>query len=191
MDPKHPWLRFIIDPNTEGGVGGTTPPDPNANNDDPDDGDNDEQLGDAGKKALNAERNANKALRADLKALKAQVADLTAAATAKADADKTDAEKLTAAQQRAAEAQAKADASQRTLAGLAAGLDLALAKRLTSDDPDELATEIEELKPYAKNTSRTPEPNKNLGNRGDGDTKPVLDSVAAGRDLYRKQHPTK
>lgn len=124
-----------------------------------------EGLGDAGKKALDEERKARKAAEAEL--VKFRKADQE-----RADADKTEAQKLadraTAAEKAAADAEARA---LRLEVAQAKGLTAGQAKRLQGSSREELEADADELleafpaKPAAPGT---PKPDPSQGARGSG-----------------------
>ncbi|WP_232785190.1 capsid assembly scaffolding protein Gp46 family protein [Mycobacteroides chelonae] len=125
---------------------------------------------------------------------KAGLADLKTRKDSEKDAAQLAADQLAEANDRAAKAEARAAAAERTQAGIDAGLPLALAKRLTSDDPAALAAEIEELKPFAGAAAgtgaRTPAPTDHQG-RHEGGGSTTLSTVNEGAELYKKLHPAK
>ena len=96
----------------------------------------DQQLGDAGLKALQAERARAAKAEADLKALQKQIED------SQKSADQKAAEALAAAQTQANEAAAKA---LRYEVAAEKGLDLALAARLTGSTREELEADADKL----------------------------------------------
>lgn len=114
-------------------------------------------LGDAGKKALKAERDARKA------AEKARD-DALARAKQYEDAQKSDAEKL---EERATEAEKALAAANRRLAAMEAGLPADAADRLRGDTPEELKADAEALKALLG----TPEAQKK-NEEGEGATPP-------------------
>lgn len=116
-------------------------------------------LGDAGKRALTAEREARRTAEAEAAALRKQIEDATKTAEQKAADD------LRAAQAEAATNAAKA---LRYEVAAEAGLPLALAARLTGSTRDELAADAETLKtliPAGATPPRTPAPDPSQGPR--------------------------
>lgn len=102
----------------------------------------DEQLGDAGKKALDAERSARKKLEDELKELR----PLAAKAKEAEDAKKGEVERLT---EQLAAATRERDAAMvdrdKFKVGLAKGLSLTQAKRLVGTNEDEFTADADEL----------------------------------------------
>lgn len=94
-----------------------------------------DDLGDAGKKALAAERDARKAAEKELAKYRKAEAD-------KADADKSEAEKRAAAERRAVDAELRAT---RLEVAHDKGLTLAQAKRLVGSTRDELEADADEI----------------------------------------------
>lgn len=76
---------------------------------------------------------------------------------------------LNAEKEARAKAESRADRTERIQKGVDAGLPLRLAKTLTGTTDDELAAEIEELKPFAAATTK-PEPKKRTGEMKSGAT---------------------
>lgn len=157
----------------------------------------DDQLGDAGLKALNAERDARKAsdkLAADLKKqLDAANASLTAAKDAglpewqqKFNELQTKLDGALAAQQKAeATAQAATLAQLRTDRATTKGLPAVLAKKLVGATVEELDAEIDELLPLLGTPGPQPNPQQGLPSQARGG------SLAAGRERYAELHNTK
>lgn len=155
----------------------------------------DEPLGEGGKKALDAEREARKAADAAVADLKKQLD----AANAQLAAAKNDGlpewqqkfnelqEKLDgalAAQQEAEKtAQAATLAQLRTDRATAKGLPAALAKKLTGTTAKELDTEIDELLPHLGPPGPRPNPQQGNPSQSRGG------SLAAGRERYAAANP--
>ena len=155
----------------------------------------DEQLGDAGKKALNAEREARKTADAAAADLKKQLDAANAQlAAAKNDGLPEWQQKFNALQEKldgalAAQKQAEEAAQAATLAQLrtdrasAKGLPAALAKKLTGTTSDELDAEIDELLPHLGTAGPKPNPQQGNPSQSRGG------SLAAGRERYAAAHP--
>lgn len=116
-------------------------------------------LGDAGKRALAAEREARRAAEAQTAALRKQIEDATKTAEQRATDDL-----------RAAQAEAAANGAKALRYEIAAetGLPLALASRLTGSTREELAADAETLKtliPVGATPPRTPAPDPSQGPR--------------------------
>lgn len=134
--------------------GDPAPAPANPPTDPPSDPDN---LGDAGKKALDEERKARKAAEKELDKFRKAEQD-------RADADKSEAEKRTAAEQRATQADLRA---MRMEVAFEKGLSAAQAKRLVGSTRDELETDADEIKrdfPTAPTTT-APKPDPSQGPR--------------------------
>lgn len=119
----------------------------------------DAALGDAGKRALTAEREARRAAEAETAALRKQIEDATKTAEQRAADDL-----------RAAQAEAAANGARALRYEVAAetGLPLALASRLTGSTREELAADAETLKtliPVGATPPRTPAPDPSQGPR--------------------------
>lgn len=142
------------------------------------DADRPDGLGDAGKKALDAERKARREAEASLKQLEAKLADIE-------DADKTELQKAldraTKAESDAAKASARADRYQ---VALSKGLTATQAKRLVGDTVEELEADADDLvadfTPDVKTPgSSKPKTNLQSGNDPDSDDDEVdADSLA-------------
>lgn len=125
-----------------------------------------DDLGDAGKKALAAERDARKAAEKELAKYRKAEQD-------KADADKSEAEKRAAAEQRAADAELRAT---RLEVAHAKGLTPTQAKRLVGTTKEELEADADEILrdfPTAPARPGTPKPDPSQGPRGDAKTRPT------------------
>ncbi len=125
-----------------------------------------EPLGDAGKKALAAERDARKAAEKEL-------AKYRKAEAEKADADKSEAERRAAAEQRAVDAELRAT---RVEVAHAKGLTPAQAKRLVGSTKEELEADADEILrdfPTIPAKPGTPKPDPSQGPRGDTKTRPT------------------
>ncbi len=157
--------------------------------------DGEQQLGDAGKKALDQERAARKAADTRATELQKQIDDLNAkltAATAEPDNRPELEKQLEAMQQQidasaaalkaAEENAAKANLAQlRTDRGAAKGLPPALAKLLTATTAEDIDAEIDALLPHIK---AGPLPNPQQGNPSQGKG----GSITSGRDRYAAAH---
>lgn len=131
----------------------------------------DEKLGEAGIKALTAEREARKQAEDQLKALKQQIEDADKTAEQKA------AEALAAAQKAATESAARA---LRYEVAAAKGLDLKLAPRLTGSTQEELEADADTLKELlAAANPKAPKPDPSAGAGGDVKPKTIHDAVSA------------
>lgn len=129
----------------------------------------DEPLGEPGKKALEAEREARSAAEKRANRLQEQLdAANKKIASAKDESpewqkrfeelqEKLDGE-ITAREK----AEKKAAAAERTQYGIDKGLPVALAKRLVGETPEDLDAEIAELQPYVQASG--PQPNPQQGN---------------------------
>lgn len=150
-----------------------TDPDPKPAGDplaDPKPDDKPDDLGDAGKKALAAERDARKAAEKEL--AKYRKADQD-----RADADKSEAEKRAAAEQRAVDAELRAT---RLEVAHAKGLTPAQAKRLNGATREELEADADEVLrdfPAAPAKPAAPKPDPSQGARGEPKNRPT--SLAA------------
>ncbi|MFI1197705.1 hypothetical protein ACH4T9_31215 [Micromonospora sp. NPDC020750] len=140
-----------------------------------------DQLGDAGKQAIDrmkAERNEERKAR---RALEAKVAEYEKAEQAKADADKTEAERRAAAEQRADQAELRA---LRLEVAAEKGLTPAQAKRLVGATREELEADADEIREAfptgpAAPERKTPKPDPSQGARGGA--KPTSADRAAKR----------
>jgi hypothetical protein len=138
----------------------------------------DDKLGDAGKKALDAEREARKAAEKELAKYRKAEQD-------KADADKSEAEKRTAAEARADAAELRA---LRIEVAHEKGLTPAQAKRLVGANREELEKDADEILvdfPVAPVKS-TPKPDPSQGPRGDTKTRPTSLGQAVSTALKPK-----
>lgn len=146
-------------------------------------GDANGDLGDAGKAALQKERDARKAADKELRELRARVQQFE-------DAKKTDeqrnAERIEALQKDAAKA-LRYEAAEKS------GLPLSLSQRLNGSTLDELIADAEQLKqllgtaaPAAPATPSTPKPDPRQGG-GQGE---VVGTMTAGKELYRQRKRT-
>lgn len=125
-----------------------------------------EQLGDAGKKALQAER-------ARAKDLEKELAKYRKAEQDRAEADKTEAEKRAAAEQRAADAEMRAT---RLEVAHAKGLTPAQAKRLVGATKEELEADADEILrdfPTTPAKPAAPKPDPTQGARGEAKNRPT------------------
>lgn len=95
-----------------------------------------DDLGEAGKRAIKAEREAAKAAKKEADELRARLKEYE-------DRDLSEQEK---AAKRSEEFQARAEAAERKLAALEAGLPVSMADRLRGSTPEELAADAAELK---------------------------------------------
>lgn len=156
-------------------------PDPGT---DPGKGDHD-QLGDAGKRALNAERDARQKAEKDANDLRARIKQLE-------DADLSEKEKT---EKERDEYRTTSESSRALLdryeAAEEAGLPLSWAKRLTGSTKDEILADAKSVKAELDaqgKRSGNPRPDPSQG-QGGGDK--TSGSVAAGRDLFAERHPAK
>jgi len=179
-------LRFVNDPQgTEQGTPGSTgagpttePPATGTSQSGSSEGD--EPLGEAGKRALTAERDARAAAERALADLRKEIAD------GKKSAEQRAADDLAAAQRDAAAAELKA---LRYEVAATKGLDLKLAPRLTGATRTEIEADADALKALipAGSTSPLPDPSQGGGSGGGNEGA----SVSAGRSLYAERHPSK
>lgn len=134
------------------------------------DGD-DEKLGEAGLKALQAERDARKQAEDQLKAIQKQIDD------AKKTAEEKAAEALQEAQKAATENATKA---LRYEVAAEKGLPLALASRLTGSTKEELLADADTLKSLIPaGAPGAPKPDPSVGNTGDVKPKNLKDAIKA------------
>lgn len=125
-----------------------------------------DQLGEAGKKALAAEREQRKAAEKELAKYRKAEQD-------KADADKSEAEKRTAAEQRADAAELRAT---RLEVAAEKGLTTAQAKYLSGANREELEKKADEILadfPAGPAKPVTPKPDPSQGPRGETKTRPT------------------
>jgi hypothetical protein len=131
-----------------------------------------DDLGDAGKKALAAERDARKAAEKELAKYRKAEQD-------RADADKSEAEKRAAAEQRAVDAELRAT---RLEVAAEKGLTPAQARRLVGSTREEIAADADEiLRDFPASTTpakATPKPDPSQGSRGEPNTRPTSLSAA-------------
>jgi hypothetical protein len=137
-----------------------------------------EELGDAGKKALAAERDARKAAEKELAKYRKAEQD-------KAEADKSEAEKRAAAEQRAVAAELRAT---RLEVAHEKGLTPAQAKRLAGATKEELEADADEiLRDFPVTPAATgpklPKPDPSQGPKGETRTraKSLTEAIAAAR----------
>ena len=131
----------------------------------------DEKLGEAGIKALQAERDARKQAEDQLKTLRQQIEDANKTAEQKAADD------LAAAQKAAAESAARA---LRYEVAAAKGLDLKLAPRLTGATQEELEADADQLKELLGTAApKVPKPDPSVGAGGDVKPKTIQDAISA------------
>ncbi len=153
---------------------GDPPTDPSADKGKPDA----DQLGDAGKKALAAEREQRKAAEKEL--AKYRKADQD-----RADADKSEAEKRTAAEQRAVAAELRAT---RLEVAHEKGLTPAQAKRLVGDTKEAIEADADEILrdfPTTPAKPAPPKPDPSQGARGETKTRPTSLGAAVA-EHYKK-----
>lgn len=134
----------------------------------------DDPLGDAGKKALAAERDARKAAEKELAKFRKAEQD-------RADADKTADEKRAAAEQRADAAEQRA---MRLEVAAEKGLTAAQAKRLVGSTREELAADADEILrdfPTAAAKPTGPKPDPSQGARGEPASRPTSLGAAVAR----------
>lgn len=128
-------------------------------------------LGDAGKKALAAEREARKAAESELKAMKQQIADASKSAEQKA------AEALAAAQKSAEDATSRA---LRYEVAAEKGIDLKLAGRLSGATREELEADADQLKALLSPAQPSgPKPDPRQGMAGDPKPKSLTEAITA------------
>jgi hypothetical protein len=133
-----------------------------------------DELGDAGKKALAAERDARKAAEKELAKYRKAEQD-------KADADKSEAEKRAAAEQRAVDAELRAT---RFEVAHEKGLTPTQAKRLVGTTRDELAADADEILkdfPVVPAKPAAPKPDPTQGAKGESRVraKSLTEAIAA------------
>ncbi|MGO3325323.1 capsid assembly scaffolding protein Gp46 family protein [Gordonia sp. (in: high G+C Gram-positive bacteria)] len=181
MTKQQMRLRFIEGGEGGDGGGGTPPADPKPT--DPPEGDGDEPLGEAGKKALAAERATVKDLRAQIKALE----DAAKATPEPKPEPKTEGDDV-ADQLAELKKQLDDEKAARTAAEtaalrsrLGAKLPAELLDLLTGTTEEEITAQVETLAQHIK-TGPTPNPQQGQapGNTGG--------SIAAGRDRYKAAH---
>lgn len=131
--------------------------------------DDTDPLGDAGKRALDEERKARKAAESEL-------AKFRKAEQARADADKTEAEKRTAAEQRAQDADMRA---MRMEIAFEKGLTPGQAKRLVGSTRDELEADADEIKRDFPTAPAPPPPPAPKPDPGQG---PRAGATTSGRE---------
>jgi hypothetical protein len=155
-----------------------TPPEPTAPPVDPPAAPKPEtdELGDAGKKALAAERDARKAAEKELARYRKADAD-------KAEADKSEAEKRAAAEQRAVDAELRAT---RLEVAHDKGLTPAQAKRLVGATREEFEADADEILrdfPVTPPKPAAPKPDPSQGAKGDSPAraKTLTEAIAAQR----------
>lgn len=127
-------------------------------------------LGDPGKKALVAEREAHEKAKADLAALRKEIED------GKKTAEQKTADDLKAAQDAAAQNAAKA---LRYEVAASKGLNLQLAARLTGSTKEELEADADALKALIPDAKGTPKPDPSAGATGDVKPKTLNDAITA------------
>lgn len=139
----------------------------------------DAALGEGGKKAIAAEREARKAAERDLAAAHQALQEMTRK-------HEEAAQNLTTATQ---ERDALRLANERVAAAVANGLPLELADRLRGSTPEEIQQDAADFKALIPNASTAgrqvlpPDPSQGRGSGGKGSG-----SVTAGRDLYQQTH---
>ncbi|WP_131805863.1 hypothetical protein [Mycolicibacterium conceptionense] len=155
----------------------------------------DEPLGEGGKKALDAEREARKTAESQAKDLQKQLDAANAQLkTAKNEGLPEWQQKFNELQEKldgalAAQKQAEETAQAATLAQLRTdraaekGLPAALAKKLTGTTAEELDEEIDELLPHLGTPGPKPNPQQGNPSQARGG------SLAAGRERYAAAHP--
>lgn len=174
---KRLFLRFVETPNESEPAGGGKPAEPAAKTGEQETTP-DEPLGDGGKKALQAERDARKAADQKVKDLEKQIEDSNKSAEQRVVDDlKTAQAELATAKTQALKYEVAAEA----------GLDLKLAARLTGTTREELVADATALKELVGATPNTPQPDPNQGGGSNAPAK----GVNAGRDLFADQHPSK
>lgn len=159
-----PVVRFAVEPEEPSG-GGEEPQEP------------EEKLGEAGLKALQAEREARRQA-------EARVAEFERAQREAEDAAKTEEqrreERLAELERTARESELKA---LRFEVAAAKGIPLAAAARLAGSSREELEADADELKWLLTPEPRSPKPDPS---QGGGETE-KSGSVSSGRDLFRER----
>jgi hypothetical protein len=138
-----------------------------------------DQLGDAGKKALAAEREQRKAAEKELAKYRKAEQD-------RAEADKTEAEKRAAAEQRAVDAELRAT---RLEVAHEKGLTPAQAKRLVGATKEELEADADEILrdfPTGPAKPAAPKPDPSQGARGETKTRPSSLGAAVAQHYTTK-----
>lgn len=172
---KNWYLQFIRTIDTAPEAGGSEDNTDNAAQDENSDNEKpeDEKLGEAGLKALRAEREAAKALKSERDALAAKIKEFE-------DKDKTEAEKTA---ERLAELE-KASTTNATKAlrleiALDKGLPKTLAARLQGSSREELEADADALLKLIPAGSKTPKPDPSAGNGGTPKPKNMSDAIAS------------
>lgn len=168
------------DPAADPATDPAKPADPPAGDPPADPAKPEDQLGEAGKKALAAEREQRKAAEKEL-------AKYRKAEQEKADADRTEAEKRAAAEQRAVDAELRAT---RLEVAHEKGLTPAQAKRLVGTTREELEADADEVlrdfpvAPAAPAGPAKPKPDPSQGPKGEAHTraKTLTEAIAAQRN---------
>jgi hypothetical protein len=146
-----------------------------------------EELGENGVKALRAEREARKQLEAKLKELEPAAQRLKELEDAQKSEQEKLAEKLSATEQRAAEAELRAA---RLEVATSKGLPMASVKFLTGSTPDELAASADELLGLLKKDEPEPSgrPKERLkGGASPADTEPGPDPNELADSILSRQ----
>jgi hypothetical protein len=140
-----------------------------------------DQLGDAGQKAIKAER-------ARASAAEKRVAELEADAQKRADAELTETERLKKENATLTERATKAERDAlRVSVAAAKNLPATLANRLHGDTQEELETDADALIAAFPPKSTSPLPDPSLGPKNEAPT----GSVDSGGERYRAKHPAK
>jgi hypothetical protein len=164
-------IRFIDEGNPEGAGDPTPIPEPKP----------EDQLGDAGQKAIKAER-------ARASAAEKRVAELEADAQKRADAELTETERLKKENAALAERATKAERDAlRVSVAAAKSLPATLANRLQGDTQEELEADADALIAAFPVASSSPRPDPSLGPKNEAPTA----SVESGSERYRAKHPVK
>ncbi len=176
-----PRLRFVTEPEggePSGGAGPQGGQEQKPADTPADKTGGDQPLGEAGIRALQAERDRAAKAERDLAALRKEIDDAKLTTEQKTAAD------LAAAQRDAADAALRA---LRYEVAAEKGLDLKLAGRLTGATKAELEVDADALKELVKAPATGPKPDRSQG----GGSTDKGTSVSAGRDLWAERHPSK
>lgn len=136
----------------------------------------DVELGDGGKKAIDAERRARAAAEREAKALKAKLDEIEQASLSELDKAKK------AAADALAQLEAERSANLRQRIALEKGLPANLVDRLRGDTEDDIAADADALLALV-NAPRTPSPDPTQGPQGAAPTTPEQEFVAFANSL--------
>lgn len=174
---------FLLRHHPEGGDPAPTGPQPTPTPPIPEPATGDDNLGDSGKAAIKAERDARKAAEKERNELRDQLKALE-------DKDKSELEKATA---RLAELEQNYGTERATRLRLEIASEFEIGKDdlvlLTATDEDGLRAQAERIK--ARNDAAAGRPPAALPGQGTAPAAPVTSSVAAGRQLYEQRKNTK